>query len=144
MTIDTSGDFWKGSGAADIDEYLAAYTEDQYPADRFVHAKCTCGATGFRLEVDPDESTAKRICTSCGAEVLMLDSAEYWEESEPAVVECACGSDVHEVAVGFSHRDDGSIKWVTVGVRCISCGVLGSPADWKIDYDPTEHLYVQV
>lgn len=144
MAIDTSGDYWKGTDPSDIDEYLADYTREQYPADRCVHAKCACGADSFQLEVDPDESTAKRVCASCAAEALMLDAAEYWEDSAPAVVECACGSTIHEVAVGFSHREDGSVKWVTIGVRCVGCGILGSPADWKIDYDPTEHLYQQV
>jgi hypothetical protein len=43
--------------------------------------------------------------------------------------------------VAFSHRDDTSIKWITVGARCGACGILGAAADWKIDYSPSEHLY---
>ncbi|MBN2193608.1 MAG: hypothetical protein JW751_12395 [Polyangiaceae bacterium] len=46
--------------------------------------------------------------------------------------------------MGFSHHDDGSIKWVTVGTRCVACGILGVPAEWKIDYEPSDHLYGQV
>lgn len=42
----------------------------------------------------------------------------------------------------FAHREDHSVKWVTVGGRCLGCGVLGAYADWKIDYDATDHLYV--
>jgi hypothetical protein len=27
-------------------------------------------------------------------------------------------------------------KWITVGARCASCGMLGAYVDWKIDYAP--------
>jgi hypothetical protein len=50
--------------------------------------------------------------------------------------------------VGFSHGyvvERGlEVRWITVGVRCASCGVLGAPVEWKIDYAPTAHLYAQV
>ena len=49
-----------------------------------------------------------------------------------------------ELVVGFSHRDDGTVKWITVGLRCVDCGILDSPVDWKIDYSPASHLYDQV
>ena len=54
------------------------------------------------------------------------------------------GPKAFEIAVAFSHREDASVRWVTVGERCTKCGVLGAAVDWKIDYPPTEHLYDQV
>lgn len=141
MSIDTSGEYWVGSEPRDLDEYLRAFTADNYPASRFVHAKCAKGHSEFRLEVDEDEGVARRSCRQCGTTHDMLDSAEYWEDAQPRAVECPCGHDQHNVAVGFSLLDDGSIRWVTIAVRCIKCGVLGAPVDWKIDYEPAEHLF---
>ena len=141
MSIDESGDYWVGTEAADIDAYLRAYTADDYPVDKVVQARCACGQWSFRLLADSDEGCAQRICASCAAEHLICDSGEYWDDAEPEEVTCPCGKDAYEVAVGFSHRDDGSVKWITVGNRCLACGVLGAVADWKIDYDPTGHLY---
>ena len=144
MAIDKSGERWSGSHAGDIDEYLRAYTADGYPADRFVHARCECGGDRFRVRADADEGCAARDCVSCGRVALVCDSDEIWDEAEPHAVECPCGRDVFELAVGFSHRDDGTIRWITVGVRCVECGVLAAPAEWKIDYEPAEHLYDRV
>lgn len=40
--------------------------------------------------------------------------------------------------IGFIRRENGNVKWVYVGNRCIECGTLGSCLDWKIDYEPTD------
>ena len=29
---------------------------------------------------------------------------------------------------------------VTVGNRCAECGILGSLADWHVDYGPSDYL----
>ena len=142
MAIDTSGEYWVGSESADIDEYLRSFTSDGYPADKFVHARCTCGAGQFALLAGAD--VAQRTCIACAAAHFICDSGEFWDEAEPEAVGCPCDGTTYEVAVGFSHRDDGSIKWITVGVRCVRCGILGAAADWKIDYEPSAHLYDQV
>jgi hypothetical protein len=84
---------------------------------------------------------AKRTCEGCGKKHLMLDSSDHWGEAAPEECECPCGQALFEVAVSFAHRNDASVKWVAVGLRCVSCSILGTYADWKIDYDPTEHLY---
>jgi hypothetical protein len=144
MAIDTSRERWTGSEAADLDEYLMQATTAEYPADRVEHARCTCGGTRFRVEVDDEAGCALRTCAQCGAEQLMLDSAEFWEEADPEECECPCGAEVFELAVAFSHREDHSLKWVTLGLRCVACGALGVYADWKIDYEPTGHLYAAV
>ncbi|MFJ3576056.1 hypothetical protein [Streptomyces rubiginosohelvolus] len=67
-------------------------------------------------------------------------SKEYWEDDEPGAAGCFCGSEEFEAAVAFSLGDGGSIRWVTVGLRCIKDGFCGVYADWKIDYGPTDHL----
>lgn len=55
-----------------------------------------------------------------------------------------CGSEEFEAAVAFALGDDGSVRWVTVGLRCIKDGFCGVYADWKIDYGPTDHLLTMV
>jgi hypothetical protein len=72
------------------------------------------------------------------------DSAELWDEADPKKCVCPCKADRFEIGVGFSLRQDGEVKWITVGERCLKCGVLGSFADWTVDYSPTHHLLDQV
>ncbi len=140
--IDKSGEWWRGEGFDDVAEYLRAYTADSYPAERIAQSTCgSCRAMVFRLRVDQDEGCAERTCTSCGAVALIADSDEAVEDAELEAVICPCGGDALEVGVGFSLREAGEVKWITVGSRCVACGVLGSPVDWKVNYGPTDHLF---
>jgi hypothetical protein len=144
MSIDRSGEYWTGNGAADLDEYLSVLTADSCPADRIVHARCACGHDRFQLMVDADEGCARRACTSCGRPHFICDSEENWSDADPKETVCPCGGKAFEIAVGFSHRGDGVVKWITIGNRCTNCGVLGAAVDWKIDYSPTDQLHGQV
>ena len=146
MPIDTSGKRWKGQDFDDLAEYIRVYTEEGYPAERVAQSVCACGQTAFQLWVDEDEGCARRRCVACGAEAFIGDSEEYWEEAEPKKVRCQCRHDVFEIAVGFSLREDedDEVKWITVGERCVKCGVLGSAVDWKIDYSSSAQLLAQV
>ncbi len=138
MTIDKSGKWWKGSSFEDVTEYIKLYMG--YPVEQVVQSICTCGNTTFTLKVDQEEDCAQRTCTACNKSTFIGDSDEYWEDASPKKVRCPCKNTVFEIGVGFSFRDDGNIKWVTIGHRCMKCGVLGSSADWKINYAPTLHL----
>jgi hypothetical protein len=40
------------------------------------------------------------------------------------------------VAVGFSLRDGGDVRWISIGLRCLTDNTLGVYADWKINYGP--------
>jgi hypothetical protein len=144
IMIDRSSKYWTGTEAADLDEYLRALTAESYPADRIVHARCACGHSLFGIEVDTDEGCARRTCTKCRRAHFVCDSGEYWDDAEPETIVCECGARQFEVAVAFSHRGDASVKWLTVGRRCTKCGTLGSAVDWKLDYEPTAHLYNEV
>jgi hypothetical protein len=140
------GEWWKGSEAADLDAFLRHYRAGGYRPNRFVHVACSCGSTRFRIHVDTDEGgVVGRECEGCGEQHLMLDSEEQCGEN-PELEECACpcGAEVFELAVGFAHRPDKSVKWVAVAGRCCACGILGTYEHWKIDYSPTEHLYACV
>ncbi len=142
MTIDTSGKFWKGTEAADIDEFVRALTADGYPVERMVHSRCSdCSGTTFALRVDDVEGYADRRCITCGDVFHMLDSAEYIDDASPEEVACPCGGEEFELAVGYALRQGGDVRWVNVGARCVRDGTLGVYADWKIDYGPTDHLF---
>lgn len=145
MAIDTKGEWWRGESAADLADYLEELGVQGYRVGQVVQAACAgCGGRAFRLRADGVEGTVERNCVGCGANTLMLDSEEYWSDAEPETVVCSCGADVFDVAVGFSFRPDGSVRWVSVGIRCVADGVLGCCADWKIDYDPSRHLLARV
>jgi hypothetical protein len=74
----------------------------------------------------------------------MLDSADTAEVAVPEECACPCGGETFQVAVGFALRDDGDVRWVSVGLRCTTDGTLGVYADWKIDYSPTNALFEKV
>ena len=138
--IDTTGRWWKGESHEDLVEYLRGYTSDAYPATSFARATCACGGSVFRLRSDRNEGGVQRTCVTCKKKHLVCDSGEYWADASPRTVKCPCGAAEYDVVVGFSHRENGDVRWLTVGNRCVRCGVLASCADWKIDYSPTEHL----
>jgi hypothetical protein len=81
---------------------------------------------------------------------MICDSAEYWEETEPEAWACTeCGCDTCNISVGFSlypaqpgQRAD--VRWLSVGQRCVQCGVLGSFVDWQVGYGPSNDLLDQV
>jgi len=77
---------------------------------------------------------ARRTCARCEAHHI-ADSEEYWERGRPRKWRCIeCRSTVCNIGVGFAGYDDDptGIKWIYVGERCITCGILGSFADWRV------------
>ena len=76
MTIDKSGEWWKGTGFDDLAEYIRELTAEGYPAERVVQSVCACGHTAFRLWADEDEGCARRQCVACGAKAFICDSEE--------------------------------------------------------------------
>ena len=146
MTVTKGRPWWTGTTAADIDTYLAEFSEKQGDVvGEVVHARCSvCDADRFHLEVDDEEGFARRRCSACGAPVVMLDAADVAEEAEPEAAACPCGGEEFEVAVGFALREDREVRWVYLGLRCVLDGVLGVYADWGIDYTPSRHLLARV
>lgn len=103
-----------------------------------------CGGCGGRVLVDDVEGGVERVCAGCGVRACIADSEEFWENADPGEAVCPCGSEEFETAVAFSLADDGSVRWVTVGLRCRKDGAAGVYADWKIDYSPTDYLLTMV
>ena len=142
MSIDTSGKWWKGSTPEDIGEYLHALSSSSYPTSEFRLSRCRCGETIFHLEVEQDEGVAKRSCAKCRAEYLICDSAENYEPGmKLRKFKCVCKAALANVGVSFAlYEGSEAIRWLWVGHRCVSCGVLGSMAEWKVGYEPSSHL----
>lgn len=142
---------WAGDSLDDLIAYFDA-EPDEYPAQRVVAARCAlCSGRVFMMETDDSSTCVRRTCTTCHQTVHMLDSQEYWasdEEDEPTcVIECECGSDAFETAVGFTFYDSSpasDVTWVSVAVRCAADGALGYCASWKIGYGPSRHLVDEV
>jgi hypothetical protein len=143
MGIDRRAEWWKGEEFRDIADYLREYTANGLPVRIVLQSTCGCRHTVFQLEADPEEGCARRTCSGCGSAAFIADSGEPWDEAEPFLIRCPCGNDRFEIGVGFSFTDDDEVRWVTVGMRCVRCGILGSPVDWEINYAPTEHLLEQ-
>ena len=149
MTIDKSGKFWKGTDAADLDEFVPAFAAGGYAVERMVHSRCAeCGGTTFALRADDEEGYADRRCAACNRVVHMLDSAEYVDDAHPEECACPCGGEefcrglaMVDVANAEGSRMGREVKWVSIGARCARDGRLGVCADWKIDYGPTDHLF---
>ncbi|RSL16231.1 hypothetical protein EDE15_1742 [Edaphobacter aggregans] len=145
MAIDKSGKWWVGSQPEDLKEYLEAYSSGGYKTHEFRLAKCKCGRDEFFFFADDDEGCAKRICSFCGEAHFVCDSQEWWTNSNPEEWKCAeCGSKSANIGVGFSVYEDGEIRWLYVGERCASCGILGCFAGWKVAYSPSKQLMDQV
>ena len=142
--IDRRGTWWTGSEASDVEEYLLGYTQDGYPADRYEQPRCTCSNAVFHLEADRDEGCARRTCVECGLDHFICDSGEFAEDAALQEMTCVCGQRAFDLGVAFSPRADGNVRWISVGVRCVACGVLGCPVEWEVDYAPTPPLYEQV
>jgi hypothetical protein len=148
MTIDQSGDFWRGSEGSDLHPFLIdlAAEEGACRIDRFELARCACGSLEFSLEGDDEEGCAKRTCVSCHVDRFVCDSDVYWSEATPEPLTChGCGGATFNVGVGLSLTKRATdVLWVTVGQRCVACGIMGSFVDWKIAYSPSIHLLEQV
>jgi hypothetical protein len=128
---------------ADLTRYVRLVTADTYPVEMIVQSVCPCGGTVFRLEGDPEAGCMRRACTECHTSAFICDSGDRWEPARPEPCVCLCEGKTFLVGVGYSFRADGDVMWITVGVCCARCGLVGTPADWKVDYTPTDHLLQQ-
>jgi hypothetical protein len=132
-----------GEGPADIAEYLREYQAEGYPVDQVVDSHCTsCRGSSFRLTINAlSNDGAQPTCITCGSSAFIADSEDYWDDAEVARVACPCGGDIFEIAVGFALREaKDDVKWIGIGIRCVTDGVLGAPVDWKISYGSSLRL----
>lgn len=99
-----------------------------------------CRGLAFRVSADATEGCAQLTCLTCGTKSFAADSEDFWEDAQPEPVSCPCAGTTYAAAVGLGLRPDSEVRWVSVGIRCITDGALGVCADWKISYSPSTHL----
>ncbi|MEV6598673.1 hypothetical protein AB0M36_17710 [Actinoplanes sp. NPDC051346] len=143
MALDKFGELWRGDDSADLAEYIRHFKAGGYPVTTVVESRCgECDGRAFRINIDEEEAT-QRVCLACGAVAFIGDSAEHWSEDEHDSCACPCGGEEFAAAVGFALFDDGEVRWVSVGLRCLKDDTLGVYADTQIDYSPSRHLLGQ-
>lgn len=143
MALDKSRQLWRGDGFDDLAEFIRHFEAGGYPVATVVESRCAeCDGRAFRVDIDDEEAT-RRMCLGCGAIAFIGDGADYWNEDDHDSCACPCGNEEFAVAVGFAFFDDGEVRWVSVGLRCLKDNTLGVYADTKIDYSPSRHLLDQ-
>lgn len=144
MAIENTEGICKGENIYDLMEYTKLYTEKTgNPSNILIEPKCDCSNNHFYIEVIQGISAIKRRCSKCGQEAFIADSEKHWPNYRPETVKCSCNNKEFELVVAFSMRTSifyKEVKWITVGQRCVKCGILGSSVGWKIDYSPSGHL----
>lgn len=136
----------KAAGVPDIAGYLKEYSAEGYPVDTVKPVICPeCGSENCRITLDPEEHVIQVSCEPNGHRRLLMDSEEYWDESNPQKLTCPdCGGESFNLSVGLAHRESGEVKWVYLGCRCLKCHAISSPDDWKIDYGPTDAMEANI
>jgi len=127
---------------SDVCAFLKAYAADGYAMHEFRFARCSCKAEMFCLESDANEGVARCSCASCGEIRFIGDSEKYWADAEPERWKCIeCSSETTNVGVGYSlYENAKGIRWLYVGTRCASCGILGCFAEWEVGNDDMSPL----
>ena len=133
-------EYLRGERASDIAWFLRKYSDHETDKEVLVSCK-SCGLDYFAISVDAVVGAIEVECAYCKEKRLLLDSEDAWDDCEPEKVECPeCNSATFNAGVGFVHRRDGDVSRVYIGARCSNCGLLGCPADWGIDYSPTDEM----
>ncbi|WP_199517042.1 hypothetical protein [Nucisporomicrobium flavum] len=142
MAISRSARFWHGQNDEDLATYLRDFRAGGYPVEHVRRLACAlCGNATFLALVDDEQGAAAADCLECGARTLVADSAEHIDDAELEGCACPCGGETFTASVGYAMTQDDEVRWISLGLRCLSDGTLGVYTDWKIDYTPTEHLF---
>jgi len=87
MAIDKTQEYWHGENAEDAIEYLVEYSENNVTKAAII--KCRqCNSDILTYKIDSFEGAIEITCTSCKEARLLLDSEDYWEDSEPEEAIC--------------------------------------------------------
>lgn len=146
MALKNRGEHCYGDGQADIREELVRYSKaNTYVAHQFADAVCDCGGKTFRLELDDGEGAAVRHCTACASEHPIGDSAEYLQNAELEECACPCEREEFEISVGVSlYAESEDVRWLYLGCRCVSCGLVAVYGDWKNEFTGFRALLARV
>lgn len=118
MTLKKHSGYSYGDDHADLREELLDYSRaNGYPTQHFADALCTCGESIFRLRLDDDHGAAVRTC----------------------------GADQFQLSVGVAlYADSDDVRWLYVGGRCSTCGLVAIYGDWKNEFNGYGDLLARV
>ena len=124
-----------GNFPVDVRAELLGYSRaNAYPIDYFAHAVCGCGGQKFQVALDDAAGVAVRYCAQRGHDHPIGDSAEFLDDPDVALESCCCRYDgqLFEITIGVHlYRESDDVRWVSLGQRCVSCGLAGCYGDWK-------------
>jgi len=144
MAIDKSDKWWKGATPGDALEYLWALKPGGYTVDEVLAQKCECGSPSFHVYLNEDDELGYLVCSACKTKTFITDSEEHVEGQGFEPVKCPCRSTQSRVFLGVHSIEDKSVaNWMSIGIICEKCGVLGSPLDWEFDTEKTDPSYVK-
>jgi hypothetical protein len=144
MAIDKSGKWWNGATRDDALRYLRSLKPGGYTVDEVLPQRCECGSSVFRLYQNADSELSYFVCCGCETKTFVTDSEEFTEVDDFELTKCPCGSSHLRVFLGVHSMDDKSVaNWISIGVICDECGVLGSPLDWELDTEKSERSYAK-
>lgn len=124
----------------DLAGYLRDFRGGGHPVQHVVDLTCgRCRGTAFGVAVDDDDNCVVATCVSCRTDIAIADTRRRLRDAEPGECDCVCGGETFAVAVGFAMSGD-DVRWVSVGLRCLTDDVLGVILDWEIAERPSGHL----
>jgi len=146
MTLRKKRQYWYGDHYEDLQAEIRRFSQERgYPAAHFAVAQCACGADTFHLYSDDEAGAAVRVCSGCERQHAIGDSEDYLREAELQKSVCVCDTETLQIAVGVSlYEGSSDVRWLYVGCRCPSCGIVGVYADWKNEYIGFEDLLRRV
>ncbi|WDZ84580.1 hypothetical protein [Micromonospora cathayae] len=132
---------WQGDDFDDLATYIRHHQAGGYPVQHVKDVGCRhCDGKTFHVTVDDEEGCALITCHDCQTGTPIADSADYLEDADLEECACPCGGETFTVGVGYAMNTDNEVRWISLGLRCLTDGTLGVYTDWKIDYAPTAHL----
>lgn len=144
MTIQKSEKWWKGTDSADVLEYLNSLEPGGYAVDAVLSQSCECGSTAFKVYRNQDNELSYLVCTACRAKTFVTDSEDYDLEGGFRTIRCSCKSRQYQVFLGVHSIYEPTIaNWMSLGVMCAACGIMGMPLEWEFDTDKSEDSYAK-
>lgn len=147
MPLRKRGPWRYGDSQADIRTEIVRYSRDVgYVARHFADAVCGCGGRVFALLLDDDAGVASRVCVACDTDAHPIgDSGEYLEDANQEECACLCGGESIEITVGVSlYPRSEDVRWLYVGCRCPTCGLVAVYGDWKNEFNGYKELLARV
>ena len=153
MALRQRGQYMYGDSASDIREMLAHPYHAALACTHFADVVCECGCGVFDLWIDDDYQEADFPCLGCDRNYLfhLTDNDDHYEgdpKSDTTFRACPCDGDPNcrlEIVVGVCLEEGSDIpRQVSIGCRCVKCGLTGSYADWDNVRIPYQQVFANI